>query len=217
MFERWFGKQEGSVLIQEAFEDVSTMLRQSGKMFDLAAEALLENRALESDLDALDDVVDECERRVRRIVLEHLSMNPEQDLVASLILASIVQDAERVGDFARGLGELLPLAGSRREGRFADELRVAVAELRPLFELTETAFRQGDRESAEKVVLCHRDLKKRLQTYTVSVAASDLGADMAVVYSGSARILRRISAHLANLCSSVMQPYDRIRHGDEEV
>ena len=217
MFERWFGKQEGSVLVQQAFGDVSTMLRQSGKMFDLAAEALLENRPLERDLDALDDVVDESERRVRRLVLEHLSLSPGQDLVASLILASIVQDAERVGDFARGLGELLPLAGSRREGRFADELRAAVAKLRPLFELTETAFRNGDRDSAEQVVSCHRELKATLQSYTVSVAESDLGADMAVVYSGAARILRRISAHLANLCSSVMQPYDRIRHGDEEV
>ncbi len=217
MFERWFGRQEGSVLIQEAFEDVSTMLRQSAKMFDLAAEALLENRELQSDLDALDDVVDESERRVRRLVLEHLSMNPGQDLVASLILASIVQDAERVGDFARGLGELLPLAGRRREGRFADELQAVVQVLRPLFELTDTAFRTGDRESAVKVVLAHRELKKRLQSYTASVARSDLGADMAVVYSGSARIFRRISAHLANLCSSVMQPYDRIRHGDEEV
>ena len=144
-------------------------------------------------------------------------MNPGQDLVSSLILASIVQDAERVGDFARGLGETVTLAGSRREGRFADELRTVVRELRPMFELTETAFQNGDRVSAEKVVARHRELKKRLQGYTASVAASDLGADMAVVYAGSARILRRISSHLANLCSSVMQPYDRIRHGDEDV
>ena len=66
MFERWFGKAEGSLLIQEAFEDVSSMLRQSSKMLDLAVGALLENRELDTDLDALDDVVDEGERRVRR-------------------------------------------------------------------------------------------------------------------------------------------------------
>ena len=217
MFERWFGRAEGSVLIREAFEDVSTMLQQSGRMLDLAVGALLENKDLDSDLDALDDVVDEGERRVRRLVLEHLSVRPEQDLVSSLVLVSMVQDAERIGDFARGLGELVPLARSPREGRFADELLEAFAVLRPLFELTETAFLKGDRESAGKVVSSHRALKKRFHAYTVEIAASDLSPDMAVVYSGAARILRRIGAHLSNLCSSVVQPYDRIRHGDEEV
>jgi hypothetical protein len=38
-----------------------------------------------------------------------------------------------------------------------------------------------------------------------------------VVYSGAARSLRRVSAHLSNIASSVVQPYDRIRHGDENV
>jgi hypothetical protein len=40
---------------------------------------------------------------------------------------------------------------------------------------------------------------------------------MAVVYSGAARSLRRVGAHLSNIASSVVQPYDRIRHGDEEL
>jgi hypothetical protein len=40
---------------------------------------------------------------------------------------------------------------------------------------------------------------------------------MAVVYSSAASMLRRISAHLSNIASSVVQPYDRIRHGDEVV
>lgn len=217
MFERWFGKDEGSILIGEAFEDVSAMLRQSSRMLDLAVGELLENREVEADLDSLDDLVDEGERRVRRLVLEHLSVNPKQDLVASLVLVSMVQDVERIGDFARGLAELIPLAGEPREGVFAEELLSMFGELRPLFDITDQAFRDGDPEAAGRVVSAHVQLKERLESYTVRVAESDLGADMAVVYSGAARILRRISAHLANVCSSVRQPYDRIRHGDEEA
>jgi hypothetical protein len=49
------------------------------------------------------------------------------------------------------------------------------------------------------------------------VAASDLSANMAIVYAVAARILRRISAHLSNIASTVVQPYDRIRHGDEDA
>ena len=217
MFERIFGKDSGSTLIKAAFDDISAMLRHSARMLDLAAEALLDNAPLEVDLDHMDDRVDEGERMVRRTVLEHLSLNPEQDLVASLVLVSLVQDAERVGDFARGLGELLPLAQQPREGPFRDELKEIVAAIRPLFGMTEEAFREDDEVLAHEVVAKHREVKSRLSAYTEKVAKSDLGADMAVVYSGAARILRRVGAHLSNICSSVIQPYDRMRHGDEEA
>lgn len=217
MFKGIFGGAQRSPLIEAAFDDVSSMLRHSGRMLDLALAALLDNEPLERDLDEMDDPVDESERMVRRSVLEHLSFNPQQDLVASLVLVSMVQDAERIGDFARGIGEIVPLAGSPRTGPFADRLRRCAQELRPLFEVTEEAFRKDDPESARKVMDKASELKARLQDYTAEVAASDLTADMAVVYASAARILRRIGAHLSNVASSVAQPYDRIRHGDEDV
>jgi hypothetical protein len=60
-------------------------------------------------------------------------------------------------------------------------------------------------------------LRDELKEYRNRVAASDLTADMAVVYAGAAQILRRVGAHLSNIASTVVQPYDRIRHGDEDV
>lgn len=217
MFKGFFSGAQRSTLIEAAFEDISEMLRVSARMLDLALEALLDNRPLRADLDELDDPVDEAERMVRRSVLEHLSFNPQQDLVASLVLVSMVQDAERIGDFARGIGELVPLAKSDRTGPFADGLREAARELRPLFEVTERAFRQDDPEEARRVMNRCAELKEELQDFTRRVADSDLSADMAVVYANAARILRRIGSHLSNIASSVAQPYDRIRHGDEDV
>lgn len=217
MFEGLFRPESRSKLIDAAFEDVSIMLQQSARMMDLALRALLDNEPLDADLDDLDDVVDEGERMVRRTVLQHLAVNPDQDLVASLILVSMVQDAERVGDFARGLAELVPLAQSPRAGDFANRLREMIGRLRPLFEVCEQAFREDDVDKARRVIVAARELKQEMIDYTGDVAASDLSADMAVVYSAAARILRRIGAHLSNICSSVSQPYDRIRHGDEEA
>ena len=217
MFRGIFSGAQRSPLIEAAFEDVSSMLRHSSRMLDLALAALLDNQPLERDLDAMDDPVDEAERMVRRSVLEHLSFNPQQDLVASLVLVSMVQDAERIGDFARGIGELVPLARSPRTGPFAERLRSIVRNLRPLFEETEAAFRKDDPARARRVMERASELKAELQRYTADVAASDLTADMAVVYASAARILRRIGAHLSNIASSVAQPYDRIRHGDEDV
>ena len=217
MFEGLFRPTARSPLIDAAFRDINEMLDQAERMLGLALGALLDNRTLEEDLDELDDVVDEGERMVRRSVLEHLSFNPRQDLVASLVLVSMVQDAERVGDFARGIPELLPLARHPRSGPFCDELRALSTRLVPLFGLTRKAFSDDDRKTARRVMATASELKADFLDFTRRVAESDLTADMAVVYSGAARSLRRVGAHLSNIASSVVQPYDRIRHGDEDL
>ena len=217
MFKQLFGSGKRSTLVDAAFEDVSRMLQQSSKMLDFSLAALLDNEDLQVDLENMDDVVDEGERMVRRTILQHLSVNPQQDLVASLILVSMVQDAERIGDFSRGMGEVIDLAQSPREGKFTEELRELSRRIRPLFELTEQAFREDDSEPASRVISEHLAIKQDLVEYTSRVAASELSADMAIVYAIAARILRRISAHLSNIASSVVQPYDRIRHGDEDL
>lgn len=217
MFERWFSAGEKSTLVEAAFRDVSTMLQQSARMLDHALATLLDNAPLEVDLENMDDIVDEGERMVRRTVLQHLSVNPRQELVASLVLVSMVQDAERIGDFARGLAEAAILAKSPRSGQFADELRDLADRLLPLFDLCEQAFREDDVESARQVMSAHTQLKSDFTDYLRRVADSNLTADMAIVYATASRILRRIGAHLSNIASSVVQPYDRIRHGDEEI
>lgn len=217
MFERLFGTGKLSVLLEAAFRDITTMIEQSARMLDHSLSVLFDHAELEVDLDRLDDVVDEGERMVRRRVLEHLTVNPTKDLVASLVLVSMVQDAERIGDFARGLAEVASLAKGPREGPFADDLRALAGRIRPLFETCEEAFREDDPDKARQVVAAHRQIKADLIRYTEGIADSDLSADMAIVYGSAARILRRISSHLSNISSTVVQPYDRIRHGDEEA
>jgi phosphate uptake regulator len=217
MFERLFRPAARSPLIEAAFRDMAIMLDQAERMLGLALSALLEGRPLEVDLEVLDDVVDEGERSVRRSVLEHLSFDPSRDLVASLVLVSMVQDAERLGDFARGIPELVPLARHPRSGPFCDELAALGRRLLPLFALTKQAFDEDDPDKGRQVMATATELKAAFLDYTRRVAESDLTADMAVVYSGAARSLRRVGAHLSNIASSVVQPYDRIRHGDEEL
>lgn len=215
-FKQLFNPVAPSSLVESAFADVSGMLQQSSEMLEHALRALLDNQPLSLDLEGMDDMVDDAERRVRRAILQHLAVNPHQDLVASLVLVSMVQDAERIGDFARGLVELMKMARSPRTGPFADELRDLAARVHPLFPVTERAFRNGDLPDAQQVVRDYAALRVALKDYRDRVATSDLSADMAIVYAGAAQILRRVGAHLANIASTVIQPYDRIRHLDED-
>jgi phosphate uptake regulator len=215
MLKKFFGLERPSPLIAAAFRDVTGMLQQGGLMLDHSLAVLLDNQELEVDLRGMDDVIDEAERMVRRSILEHMTVSPRQDLVSSLILASIVQEAERIGDLARGLAEIAALAKGPRGGQFADELRALAVRVRPLFEQSEKAFREDDSEMARELVVTHRELKAELNRYVREIADSDLTADMALVYGTSARMLRRISSHLSNIVSTVIQPFDRIRHSDE--
>ena len=215
MFRRLFGLSRPSTLIEAAFRDVTVMLQQAGRMLDHSLAMLLDNREPEVDLERMDDVIDEAERMVRRSILEHLNVSPRQDLVASLILSSIVQEAERIGDLARGLATINELTKGPRGGQFADELRALAVRVRPLFEQSEKAFREDDSEMAREFMVTHRELKAELNRYVRKIADSDLTADKALVYGTSARMLRRISSHLSNIVSTVVQPFDRIRHGDE--
>lgn len=217
MFKQLFEPGSKSKLVQAAFQDFSSMLNRSSEMLRLACQILLDNEPLKVDLDEMDDMVDDSERMVRRTILQHLSVNPAQDLVVSLVLVSLVQDAERIGDFARGLGELVALSQSPREGRFRDQLKAISEELQAEFKACEEAFRKDDPKKASDVMKKHLEYKRRLMDLTEEIAASDLSADMAVVYASAARMLRRISSHLSNIASSVIQPYDRIRSGDESA
>ncbi len=217
MLKELFGLGKPSPLIEAAFRDVTRMLQQAGDMLDHSLAVLLDNRELEVDLERMDDVIDEAERMVRRSILEHLNVSPRQDLVASLILASIVQEAERIGDFARGLAGIAALAKEPRGGPFADELRTLAIRVRPLFELCEEAFREDDDVMARTIMVTHRELKAELTGYVRKIADSDLTPDMALVYGISATMLRRISSHLSNITSTVIQPFDRIRHDEEKI
>jgi phosphate uptake regulator len=217
MLKKLLGLGRPSTLIEAAFRDVTGMLQQAGRMLDHSLAVLLDNRELEVDLEAMDDVIDEAERMIRRSLVEHMTVSPRQDLVASLILASVVQEAERIGDFARGLAETAALAKGPRIGPFADRLRTLAVRVRSLFEQSEEAFREDDSTMARTVMVSQHAIKAELNEYLHEIAESDLTADMALVYGTSATALRRISSHLSNIVSTVSQPFDRIRHDDEEA
>jgi phosphate transport system protein len=217
MLKKLFSLGKRSTLIETAFREVTAMLQQADRMLDYSLAVLLDNQELEVDLEVMDDVIDNAERMVRRSVLEHMTVSPRQDLVASLILASIVQEAERIGDFARGLAEIAALAKEPRSGPFADELRTLAVRVRSLFEQCEEAFRKDDPVMAHTIMATQRELKAELNRYLQDIADSDLTADMALVYGSSATMLRRISSHLSNIVSTVIQPFDLIRRNDEDA
>ena len=181
-------------------------------MFASASAHLLENEVLEDDLSELDQQINRGEQRIRRAVFEHLSIHPEKDLIFSLKLISIVHEAERIGDLSKSLAKVAAMAKKPRLGSKVKPLRTYRDLVLELFERLEEGFFKGDQHEAEQIMQIHKGLKKDVALYIVNLAHDDeLTGNEGVVYALSARMLNRVSAHIANIASTVVSPLDQIR------
>lgn len=199
-------------LITDALKEVDTMLHTSGEMLEAALACLLDNEALEVDLSKRDEVVNESEQEVRRLVLEHLAIDPERERIQSLILISAVQEAERIGDLAKSLAAASTLADAPRLSRHAEPLRQLRSRLFHLLDETRQGFVEADAQAAHRVMKEHDDVKGFVADYLETIAhADDVTPNEAAVYAISARMMSRISSHLSNIVSSTLVPFDQIR------
>jgi phosphate uptake regulator len=213
MLRNILGGRDVSPLLNDACDEIAAMLRHSEHMFRSACAALLEGGEADAGLRREDREIHSEERLARRLLLEHLTINPDRDLPTSLAIFGIVHDAERLGDYAKHLVEL----GAWREhcrpdGRYAPMCRQLHEMIGPLFAKTATAVVDGNAELAREVMAAHADVKGHTDQVMEAVmghAEVDRGT---VVFLLASRYLRRISAHLSNIASGVANPLDQLGH-----
>ena len=207
-----FFKEEQPPLIDQAFCDVQSMLQNGHEMFAAATAFLLDNEILEVDLKALDNKINHCEQSLRRGVLEHLTIDPNRELIFSLKLISIVHEAERIGDLAKSLAKTADLAKRPRMGPVVTPLREIRNRILTMFEYGLKGFVEGDASAARRLMKDHEQLKDEVANYLQTLAGrDDLTGNEGVVYALSARMMSRVSSHLANIASTVASPFDQIR------
>ena len=213
MFKQIVETNKRTSLIVAAFEEVTHMVERAERMFDAACTAFMSDQARDVDVGAEARAINEGERMIRRLVTQHLTINPTQDLPARLALFSIVHDVERIGDYAKSLSELCQWQ-SDSEGSAAG--RQLHEKLTPLFGQLLHAQRDEDVAAARQVMRTHEEVKIASDTF-VTDAFQDQASNRHTVGQGMAvRFLRRISAHLSNVASSVVNPLDRIGGKEQE-
>lgn len=173
---------------------------------------LLDGRKPELDIYALDREINRGEMQVRRLVFEYQLLNEVPDLTAGLVLTSTIIDIERIGDYSKNIYELAeryrhPFTGNRH----FDTVRSIAEDVLKLFPRAAVAFREGDVAAAEFIMKEHSRFGRRLDLVLDDLVEDpQIGAKDAVMVALSARYTKRISAHLSNLASSVVNPFDRI-------
>jgi len=197
-----------SRLLDQAREEIITMLEKAHEVYEIAWATLTEDGSGDR-IDDLDQDINSGERMVRRLVIEHLTLNPQQDLPSSLTLVSIVHDVERLGDYAKSIAELATWGTSSlsNEGLGA-KCREVQAEIEPLFTLAIEGIRDDDESKASDLMTRHKAIKAKTDTITQESLQTDHHPEVRAVLAS--RYLRRVSAHLSNIVSSITNPFDLI-------
>ncbi len=214
LFAFFIGEQ--SPLIRDAMRAVDAMLEVSGTMLAAALAHLLDNEPLALDLSKRDQEVNENEQKVRRLVLEHLAIDPQKERIMSLLLVSAVQEAERLGDLAKSLAQAASLADKPRLSPHAEPLRALRDRLLHIVQDAREGFVKDGASAAQRVDDEHKAIKVVVADYLQTLAhAGDVTPNEAVVYAISARMMGRVASHLSNIVSATLVPFDQIRRSGQ--
>jgi phosphate transport system protein len=222
MFKQFFELFRKDNLLQQAYDRSLEMLEADREMFLAAASSLREHddARIELDIYAKDQLINAYEREVRRKVLTHLALTSSQSIAAGLALVSIVIDIERIGDLTKNIVDLaLNHPGKLTCGTLEEDIRKIETTVKTMFTLLIEALPNGDEGKAKEVMSEHWWIARRsdeILNVLIKRNEPDLVWNEAVATALYVRFLKRISAHLMNIASSVVNPFDRIGFRDDD-
>lgn len=205
-----------NTLLDLAFSRSCEMLDITMEMFLEAKKSLRERdtNKLDMDVRARDIKVNKYEREVRRNVYNHLAVSGSEDVYFGLVLVSIIIDIERIGDYTKNIIELADNHPPRLKGGiYEDDLQKVEAAVEDTFRRIRHIFEQGDTHEAQKLVkeylwlthLCDDRVNDYIQERDKTISSGD-----AVTLAMYFRFLKRIYAHLRNIGTSVVNPFENI-------
>ena len=200
--------------LQEAYDEAILMLRASHDMFDLAVKQLHAEGALESDIYKRDRQLNKYERSVRRKIVTHMSVSSKPDINLGLVLTAIVIDIERIGDYTKNIVEVAGVVPGPFDGL---ELHGEVAEIEKsmarMFDDIVPALEGPDVAKARGIIGSHTIIASKVDDQVRTLCAGEVlsgRSGHAVTVALYLRYLKRVSAHLKNVATSVVNPYYRI-------
>ena len=212
-------RSEGA--LQEAYDESILMLVASRSMFDDSVAALHAEGTLETDIYGRDRRINKYERSVRRKIVTHMSVSSKPDINLGLVLTAIVIDIERIGDYTKNIVEL---AGSV-EGPFDgfelhDEVLSIESMLGRMFDDIVPALEASDEARARGIMGSHSMIAEKVDDHVRVLTAGEAlsgHSGHAATVALYVRFLKRVSAHIKNVATSVVNPYYRIGFREKQA
>ncbi len=209
---------KGSIL-ESAFEAVDRMHNQAQAMYDLSLTCLIENKDdIAKKISSEDHVINVAVRKVRKQILNYLAITSAPDITASLELTGIVIDYERIGDYCKNIAQLGLMYPAKLEpSSYFDIFTKMHKNIAEMFDLTIDAVKESDKEKAKTVLTMHVTTKEVHAGIVSKLNNESIDVKTAIVYALVTEYLRRISAHLQNIASTVVQPFDMVGFDKEKA
>ena len=204
--------------LSQAWASSNEMLTLSHEMFVDSVNALRsgeKNKVIKS-IKQRDADINEYHRDIRKKVVTYYSISKDvTNIHSGLVLINMVVDIERLGDYTKNI---LDLAKHHPEKliseNISDDLRVIEKAVIGRFGDTIKAVEKMDEEIAKDLIKSYRnDLGKLSDSLVASSISGNLQigeehkASSMVLY---ARYLKRIGAHLKNITSVVVNPFESV-------
>ncbi len=211
-------KSEGP--LKAAYDEALMMLRASHEMFVDAVEALHSEGALETDIYERDRRLNKYERSVRRKIVTHMSVSAKPDVNLGLVLTAIVIDIERIGDYTKNIVELAAAVPGPFDGlELHDEVTELERTLAGMFDDIVPALEDSDVARARRIMAAHSEIAATVDESVHKLCAGEVlsgRSGHAATVAIYLRYLKRVSAHLKNVATSVVNPYHRIGFREKE-
>ena len=218
IFKDILGIWKSDNLLAQAWDDSLKMLSISNDIFVQSIQYFNSGKNIDAvkALKKEDQTINDYYQLVRRKVLTHYSIDkPPVETSGGLTLVNMVVDIERIGDYCKNISDLtLMRDGPMDFGELSDDIKSIEQEVESRFTKTIQAIENQDEALAENILNNYKKMVTKVSDRIVKDIASgriqfpdsSQGASIAL-YS---RYLKRIGAHLKNITSTIVNPYDKI-------
>ena len=212
MFKELIGFWRDESGLKHIIKHFDEMLIIAKDMFNLSVTCMLENKCLDTskkDIIRMDGQLNTLQQVIRRDIITHLSVSGNADMVPCLVLMTIIKDAERIGDYVKNLFEIAERCPEMQSDPLIPELIDMTKRMDTWFGQTKDAFDNIDKDLARQVREETFDYEKKCDkiVWDLAICKNDRNA---VAIALEFRFIKRIIAHLANICTSVVMPLDKI-------
>jgi Na+/phosphate symporter len=193
------------------------MLLDGHTVFITATDALFgggKSKATRQEVRSTDKEINEAQREIRRQLMVHLSIN-EADLPLVLQYTSIVKDAERIGDYAKNIYDLVRYGANFDGADDEDELDSYRERVGQLILDAGGVFEAKDADAAQHLIDKADGFLSEYDDQVKASYNSDGPPADAVARALYFRFLKRLTAHVMNVLTSLVQPLDRLDYYDE--
>ena len=204
-------------LLSQAWDESYDMMVLSNEIFTKAIKYLRENE----DIDAIralkkrDIEINLFQKEVRRKVVTHYAVSQNvEDLPNGLVLLNMVVDVERVGDYTKNILDLaLNYPDTMIAEQFSDELAEVENEVVSRFSKTIDAINSQDEEVARALMSTYKDVvavSDKIVNGCISGEIIQGSESKSVTLALYARYLKRIAAHLKNISTILVNPFEAV-------